>query len=177
MKQDIMLPKFNFPGQTSWLMRGVWIGAGVVLVQVVVVTTLLLRQNASAEATTTSSAQAAEMSLPPAPSEPTVTAPIAAPAPSATPTGGRPARAALAGAGAPGRASKMTLSMGRGKTAMSRFDRARGKGRRGDQMLARTSVGPRKSANVKAARKGTQNLRRNASAKPDDIDQLLRNFK
>ena len=41
MKRDVML--FNLPAQTSWLMKGLWIAAGVVVIQVAVVTTLLLR--------------------------------------------------------------------------------------------------------------------------------------
>jgi hypothetical protein len=60
---------------------------------------------------------------------------------------------------------------------MSRFDRTRGKGRRGDQMLARTSLGARKLAGPKPMRKGAQNQNVRRGAKPDAIDQLLRNFK
>jgi hypothetical protein len=32
MKQEIVLPKFKIPGQTNWLVRGLWIGGGLVVV-------------------------------------------------------------------------------------------------------------------------------------------------
>ena len=44
MKQEIVLPKFKVPGQTNWLMRGLWIAGGVVLLQVVVVAVVLSRR-------------------------------------------------------------------------------------------------------------------------------------
>jgi hypothetical protein len=44
MKQEIVLPKFKIPGQTNWLVRGLWIGGGVVVLLSAVVVFALNRQ-------------------------------------------------------------------------------------------------------------------------------------
>jgi hypothetical protein len=43
MKQEIVLPKFKVPGQRNWLVTGLWIAGGVVLLQAVIVGAILMR--------------------------------------------------------------------------------------------------------------------------------------
>jgi hypothetical protein len=45
MKQEIVLPKFKIPGQTNWLVRGLWIGGGLVVVMAGLVVFALARRN------------------------------------------------------------------------------------------------------------------------------------
>jgi hypothetical protein len=179
MKRDVMLPKFNLPGQTSWLMKGLWIAGGVVLLQVGVVTTILLLRHRDGVESTAVAMPVAEASPAPAPRAPAAEppAPAAAPEPAAAPAArtapppsdpprlNRPGRLAKAGAG--------------------RFDR-RGKLRgNGGRLFTRNAMGPRKIGGPArgmggAAKGGRRPGMRNAAAntrKPDDIDRLLRNFK
>jgi hypothetical protein len=184
MKRDVMLPKFNLPGQTSWLMKGLWIAGGVVLVQVAVVTTLLLRHRVGRSETAVMPVAApvapARVVDPPArlaepPSDAVEAAAPRGPAARQTPPSDPP---------------RMKRGFGNGKPGFARF---RGKGRRnGERVFARTSLGARKAAlGPKAGRKaGPRNEARNEArnnnagarpgarpGKPDAIDQILRNFK
>jgi hypothetical protein len=178
MKRDVMLPKFNLPGQSTWLMKGLWIAGAVVLVQVGVVGTLLLRDRIG------------DSEPAPAQEAPAPAAVVKAPEPASageppSEPGVQPARE-LAGV-RPGSPSspgpRMNRGFGPSKPGMARL---RGKGRRGgDRVFARTSLGARKGAAPKAGRKGAlpggprANGPRPAgrNGKPDAIDQLLRNFK
>ena len=45
MKQEIVLPKFKIPGQTNWLLRGLWIGGGLVVVLAGLVVFLAKQKN------------------------------------------------------------------------------------------------------------------------------------
>jgi hypothetical protein len=183
MKRDVMLPKFNLPGQTTWLMKGLWIAGAVVLVQVGVVGTLLLRDRIGDSEP--APAQAAPAPQPAAAAAAKAPEPATVGEPSSEP-GVQPARQ-LAGV-RPGSPvgpgpSRMNRGFGPSKPGMARL---RGKGRRGgDRVFARTSFGARKAALPKAGRKGAlpggprANAPRPAgrNGKPDAIDQLLRNFK
>jgi hypothetical protein len=186
MKRDVILPRFNLPGQTSWLMKGLWVAVAVVLVQVaVLVTTLLVRQRID-----DGRAPAAVLpgNAPIVEAPPPETLSVAAEAPPETPTA-PPAMEARwpkvrAGGPVPGMRAKLNRPGGRGKNGLSRFDRARGKARRnGDPMFARTSLAPRKAAGAKLAAGGRVAPRKGGgrnvgrTSKPDAIDQLLRSFK
>jgi hypothetical protein len=45
MKQEMLLPKLRLPGQTNWLVRGLWIFAGVAATWVLIVGATLWRRN------------------------------------------------------------------------------------------------------------------------------------
>jgi hypothetical protein len=182
MKRDVMLPKFNLPGQTTWLMKGLWIAGAVVLVQVGVVGTLLLRDRggdgepASGAAPTMQLPAAATAVKAPEPAtaeQPREPSPASA---AAQPTGVR-----ATGPAGPG-PSRMNRGFGPGKPGMARL---RGKARRGDRVFARRGFGARKAAAAKVGRRGApRNYARANGPRPaartgktDDIDQLLRNFK
>jgi hypothetical protein len=168
MKQEIVLPKFKIPGQTNWLVRGLWIGGGLVVVLVGLVVfglnqrkELELEQARKAQAEQAAAAAAAQTAA-------------AAPAP-------RPARAASK----PTLATKAPLS---GAALASAKPGVVGKPRAGltgkGKMKARARAGytvrkkPTRASKVypaKAARGG-------AKAKPgakggDAIDDILRGFK
>ncbi len=186
MKRDVMLPKFNLPGQTTWLMKGVWIAGAVVLVQVAVVTTLLLRHRVGPSETATTAAPATE--VPAAAINAKTTASAPEPAAAAAPEGaGRPETEPAAPRGAAGRQGPPADGprMKRGFASKPGLARMRGKGRRnGERVFARTSLPARKAAAAGRARKaGLRNDPRNPgprpagrAGKPDAIDQLLRNF-
>jgi hypothetical protein len=183
MKRDVMLPKFNLPGQTTWLMKGLWIAGAVVLVQVGVVGTLLLRDKIGDgdRAPAVAPVEPAPVAAKAPPTDPgsAPQPPVEASAEPATPPSARPAGARQAFPGGP----RMNRGFGPGKPGMARL---RGKGRKGgDRVFARTSFGARKATGPRGARKGV--VRTGAGAggtrpaaakgKPDAIDQLLRNFK
>jgi hypothetical protein len=188
MKRDVMLPKFNLPGQSTWLMKGLWIAGGVVLIQVVVVATLFLRQGVGKSETmasppppvATESAAAPPKTPPPPPTspEPEPAQPAAAqnlPPPATRP----PAPASESPTPAAG-------NRGPGKPGLARF-RGKGARRNGDRVFARSGVGPRKAAAARGIRRnGPRGEARNPGMragaprpqrKPDAVDQLLRNFK
>jgi hypothetical protein len=180
MKRDVMLPKFNLPGQRTWLMKGLWIAGGVVLIQVIVVGTLLLRQGVGKSETIASPPPPVAAAAPAPTPAPEVPAAPPAAVPNVPPPATRPA--------APESESPRPTAANRGpgKPGMARF---RGKGRRnGDRMFARTALGPRKAGAAAARgprrngpRRDVRNPGMRAGAprpgKPDTIDQLLRNFK
>lgn len=186
MKQDVILPKLNLPGQSTWLMKGLWIAGGVVVIQVAVVGTLLLRdrpsQPAVKEPAPAATAQAAEVvpSVPSAP--PSAPAAESLPEPPREPPAAQRARTGKDARPAPGSQPRMKRAFGGSKAQAGRF---RPNGRRnGDRVFARTSLGGRKAVGPRPGRKGAlRNDGRNAAragrnnSKPDEVDQLLRNFK
>src|SRR5688500_350297 len=117
MKRDVMLPKFNLPGQTSWLIKGLWIAGGVVLLQVGIVGALLLRDRVGQE---TAVAAPAAQASPAAVVKPPTPAPAEAAAPPRAAERSAPPASDPPGLNRPGRV---------GKAGVARFDR-RGKLRR-----------------------------------------------
>lgn len=169
MKQEIVLPKFKIPGQTNWLVRGLWIGGGLVVVLTGLVMFGLnqrkqqelaqaerLKQQAAAAA----AAQAAQ----------------AAPAPKAARATAKPTlatKAPLSGAALaskPGEVGKPSPAL----TAKGKKARARA----GYTLRKKPSRASKVYA-TKAARSGAKPA---AKAKPgakggDAIDDILRGFK
>ena len=184
MKQDVILPKLNFPGQSTWLMKGLWIAGGVVVIQVAVVGTLLLRDRPSPAPVREPAPATAAKAVEVVPAAPT-SALVAESLPEAAPEPRAAQRARTGNDARPGPGSqspRMNRAFGGSKAQAARF---RQNGRRnGDRVFARTSLGGRKAVGPKAGRKG--GLRNDARAaarpgrnnsKPDEVDQLLRNFK
>jgi hypothetical protein len=174
MKRDVMLPKFNLPGRSTWLMKGLWIAGFVVMIQVVVVGTLLLRQGVGKSETIAPPAVVAQPAPPPA-----------APSPAERPVAEQnlPPPATRPAPPVPESPAPAAANRGPGKPGMARF---RGKGpRRNDRMFVRTANGPRRAAALRGARRngprdGRPAVRAGAprpGRKPDAVDQLLRNFK
>jgi hypothetical protein len=177
MKRDVMLPKFNLPGQTSWLMKGLWIAGGVVLLQVVIVAALLLRDRTQPTAVAVPAAQASPAPVAPAAAPP---APVEAAPPA------RAAERTGAPASDPPRATRPGRIGKAGFTTKAKFDR-RGKLRRpgANRMFTRNALGPGKLTPAKGGRRpavrNAGNPPRAKNARPvnktDEIDRLLRNFK
>ena len=181
MKQEIVLPKFKVPGQTNWLMRGLWIAGAVVLVQAVVVAVVLSRKSGAKEEAEriASEQQRAQQAEQAAAAAAATTKPAAKPGPKSMkvltqgvdPSAGTPvahhagatkvaskpvpARAGRVGRVKPSRQSKLFAA----KVAASR--------RAAAARSARSAAATKPKPKAAGASKG----------KGDAIDDILRNFK
>ncbi|HEY0705192.1 MAG TPA: hypothetical protein VGG33_00240 [Polyangia bacterium] len=154
MKQEMLLPKLRLPGQTNWLVRGLWILAGVAAMWFAIVlatlwrrnelsTTLLGRSSAPAPIAAASTGPAPGAAVPAAPALPAAPAP-AAPVP-AKPVAAAPVTA-LGAASRPGKPGvRPSRFSKRGKTA------GRLGARKGGRYVAK--AGARRGSKSLAARK------------------------
>ena len=186
MKQDVVLPKFKIPGQTNWLIRGLWIAGGLVAIQLVAVAGFFLWKRSSEEAVQAAATAARTQALAEAQQQA-----AAAPKPATPPAKSAaksmsgstmPASTTMAaapgsrvGAGAGVGAKRPATLRGAGKGGVVK----RGKlGRAGSRYaLRRRSAARGKSfARSAPARAGAPKAKA-AGGKSDAIDDILRKFK
>jgi hypothetical protein len=192
MKQEIVLPKFKIPGQTSWLVRGLWIAGGLVAIQVVAMGFYLWDRNTKALQEQTRIVAAREQAAIAAQQQ-VAAAAAAAPPSRVVPRAESPAIPATTTMAAAPRGPERSLS--KPVTRAGLKARYKGKGAyRGshasarkkpaarpltrNQLLARSEA--RRAAGAAAARGGKTSGRTPAKAsakRGDAIDDILRKFK
>jgi hypothetical protein len=170
MKQEIVLPKFKIPGQTNWLVRGLWIGGGVVVLLSAVVVFALNRQGQLQQARIAAEAQRAQ-------------AEQAAIAAAATRPAPKTDRAAAARTLAATKAPLPRTALETGKSDALSKPRAgltgKGKARAGYTLRKKSTRQSRLYATKAAAKTGARPAPKAKSAGKggDAIDDILRNFK
>jgi hypothetical protein len=159
MKQDIVLPKFNLPGnRSSWVVRGLWIGGGLVALQMVLVVVALWRHQTTVQTQLVLEQQRLAAAA--------ADRPVKAAVPTAAPV----AAVAVAPAAQPAVAAAAPAT-NEEKTAGQRAGRARKGSQRANKLLAR--AGASRSSGSRVAGKAPAS----GGHSNDAIDELLRKFK
>jgi hypothetical protein len=170
MKQEIVLPKFKIPGQTNWLVRGLWIGGGVVVLLTVLVVLGLAKQKGEQEA----AAQRLQAEQQAAAAAAATAAQAPAPKPvraaSKTLATKAPLTQAALETGKPGALAKPRAGLG-GKTKARARAGYRKKPARQSKLFAT------KAAAKSGARPAAAKAPAAKAGKGDAIDDILRNFK
>jgi hypothetical protein len=159
MKQEIVLPKFKIPGQTNWLVRGLWIGGGVVVLLTFVVVWALTKQRSQEAQAARDLARQTQLAA-----AAQAAAPAAAPVKPAA--AGRPLATRAA---EPGKPAAAPLVAGKTKSAARAGHLGRKKPTRQAKLFT-TKTAARAAARPAPKPKA-------AGGKGDAIDDILRNFK
>jgi hypothetical protein len=188
MKQEIVLPKFKIPGQTSWLVRGLWIAGGLVAIQVVAMGFYLWDRNNKALEEQTRVVAAREQAAIAAQQQAAAAA-AAAPAPPPKRPVARaenPAIPATTAMAAAPRGPERALAKPATRAGMKA--RYKGKGayrgghvglrrKPGARALSRDQLLARSEARRAAAARGGRTPAKSPAKRSDAIDDILRKFK
>lgn len=183
MKHEVVLPKFKIPGQTNWLIRGLWIAGALVVVQGAVVAGLMWKRGSDQKSSAAAAQAAAALPAAPvaaAPATPAAKAPAKSPAKSAM-GAGMPTSTTLAVAPRIGKRPIGKPGLRSGKGRYYKYGKAKRPGgryalrRRG--AVRGKAVRPRTVAGVSTRGAAPRPKRAPAAGKGDAIDDILRKFK